>query len=503
VTHEFFKGVRGERARCYKGRPRAVTFIDERAAEVETYNVTFSEIAAVCEFARAEDVIPSEMRVGLVTVRDFASSRKLGGGIETPRHDPSEWKKVAERLEWFRSEGARNYLRGLRANDRKVPSKLEDVFGFAESVAENRAFIVRQDGGNRSTQLVGYQSALPNLTGMVLLDASADVDGVSDLCSWRKHVDVPPARYDRLGIVHVPSVAHGTLTKWLREAQNRKAYVEHILETVRRHVEPGQKALLVCKKDVADAANIPNWSEQIRQFTTKDPEAESDANAFAWAFEGRHLGLTWWGGYGIGANDWRDADVVLLFDDYHLPRHVLIAVAQGLLQLPATEGPLAGMTASNSQSDEVDKIQVGHLLRWLKQMALRGRSRDFDGDGICGPQKLVVTGDALRLLEHVQRVFPGASLRRERATGQKQTRLEHLIEVLSDQRLPSPLSTRQVGDLMGVSWAKVSKDLTRHKRFEPLLEVAGWKYVSRRGAGGSYFERLTQSCANSEVNTEE
>src|SRR5271165_1172701 len=109
-----------------------------------------------------------------------------------------------------------------------------------------------------------------------------------------------------------------------------------------------------------------------------------------------------------------------------------------------------------TDSDEVDTIKVGHLLRWMKQMALRGRSRDFDENGVCGPQKLVVTGD---VIEHVERVFPGASFSRERATGRKQTRLEHLIDILSDPSRPSPLSTRQVGDLMGVSWGKVSKDL--------------------------------------------
>jgi len=328
------------------------------------------------------------------------------------------------------------------------------------------------------------------LTGMVLLDASADVDGVSDLCKWRKHVEVPPAHYDRLEIVHVPSVAHGTLTKWLREAQNRRTYVAHILDTVRRHVDPGSKALLVCKKEVVDTANIVGWSDKVERFRHKDPEAESDANAFAWEFEGRYLGLTWWGGYGIGANDWRDADVVLLFDEYHLPKHILIAITQGLMQLPATQGPLATMATPNTKCHEVDTIQQGHLLRWMKQMALRGQSRDFDEHGVCGAQKLVVTGDVMMLLRHWDRVFPGASLSRERDPTRTKTRMEQLLDILSDTELASPMSTKDLGLRMGTSWSRLSSDLVKHPDFDAVLRGTGWRYVGRRGAGGSYFERL-------------
>lgn len=346
VTHEFFKGVRGEKARHYKRGdarfPRAVTFIDERAAEVDTYNVSYADIVVVRDFVQREDAVPTELWEGLSALEEFASQKRYGeGGIETPRHDPVGWRKIAEQLGWFKSEGARQFLRDLRVNARRTPSQLEDVFGFAKCVTENRAFIVRRNGGKQGTDFVGYDPALPSMTGMVLLDASADIDGVTELCSWRKHAEIPQARYDRLEIVQVPSVAKGTLGQWLQDAHNRRAYVAHILDTVRHHVEPGQKALVVCKKEIAEASNIPNWSEHVSQFATKDPEAESDANAFPWEFEGRHLGLTWWGGYGIGANDWRDAEVVLLFDDYHLPKRILIAVTQGLMRLEATKGPLA------------------------------------------------------------------------------------------------------------------------------------------------------------------
>jgi hypothetical protein len=176
---------------------------------------------------------------------------------------------------------------------------MEAVFGFARCVAEGRAFISRRNHGKQGTTFVAYERTLPQYTGMVLLDATADIDGVTELCSWRKHVNVPQERYDRLEIVHVPSIATETLTKWLRQHQNKVAYVQHIQRTVLEHVGPGQKALIVCKLDVLHASPpIENWSEQVAQFTNRKPTDDDTPNGFPWDFEGRKLGLTWWGGYG-------------------------------------------------------------------------------------------------------------------------------------------------------------------------------------------------------------
>jgi hypothetical protein len=205
---------------------------------------------------------------------------------------------------------------------------------------------------------------------MVLLDATADVDGINELCSWRRPVEIPQATYERLEIVHVPSVAEGTLKRWLQKDEHQREYVRHILETVRSHVAPGQKALLVCKLDVVDARReIEGWSANVKLFLT------AANREFSWDFEGRLLSLTWWGGYGVGANHWKEADAVLLFDDFHLPQHTNIALTQGVKRAFASQAPLADMTTPNSLAKEVRLIRDGHLLRWIKQMALRGKSR--------------------------------------------------------------------------------------------------------------------------------
>ena len=205
------------------------------------------------------------------------------------------------------------------------------MFGFARCMAQGRAFISRRNHGNNGSTFVGYERTLPQHTGMVLLDATADIDGVSELCPWRQHVKVPQERYDKLEIVHLPSIATETLAKWLRQHQNRLAYVQHIQRAALEHVRPGQSALIVSKQDVVlGNPPIAGWSEHVAQFANRKPAEDNNPLAFPWDLQGRQLALTWWGGYGVGANDWHEADVVLLFDEFHLPRHTVIALTQGL-----------------------------------------------------------------------------------------------------------------------------------------------------------------------------
>jgi hypothetical protein len=327
---------------------------------------------------------------------------------------------------------------------------------------------------------------------MVLLDATADIDGVSKLCAWRRHQPTPSERYDNLEIVQVPTVASGTLSRWLRDPEHRATYVRHIQETVLANVQPGQSALVVCKLDVVDAhPPIPGWSEHAAQFKTKKPKGlqvdHEERKAFPWNYQGRLLGLTWWGGYGIGANDWQDADVVLLFDEYHLPGHTNIAVTQGLRSRKATHSPLSDMADTRTKVDEVEEVRVGHLLRWIKQMALRGKARRFDQAGQCGAQKLVLAGDGLLLTEHGARLFPGARI--TFADTQRGTHLERLVALLRDAPLPQIVKAAEVGKMLGVVWRDVSTGIVGHGRFKPLIASLSWEYVRVKGQRGCSFVR--------------
>ena len=147
------------------------------------------------------------------------------------------------------------------------------------------------------------------------------------------------------------------------------------------------------------------------------------------------------------------------------------------------------MAATASLPDDVRLVRDGHLLRWTKQMALRGRSREFDENGMCGKQKLVVTGDLTLLLGNLQRVFPGAKVRGEQGDvaferHKKLTNLERLLRYLGTAGLPIRVDTKQIGDHFERPWREISGDLTRRKDFDRLLANAGWRYVRKLVGGG-------------------
>jgi hypothetical protein len=386
VTHEFYMGIRGEQARRYTRDgvtfPRVVTFVDERANEIAVYDVDPMGLEGVLKFAQRDQQASQELLDGLHELVQFTSSKRKvrDQGIETPADDPVGWQAAVQATAYLRSEEAAKY--GRSATARRPALEFDGVFGFANSMAQDRAFIER--GNNGVINFVGYERALPRLPGMVLLDATADIDGSTEICGLRKHADLPPERYDRLEIVHVPSVATGNLRQWLSKSENTYTYVRQIEELIRRHVPQGQHALVVCPKVAAVAESVLGWSEHVQRFL-KRSALEGAAGSIsdtefteerAWSFEGRLVAVTWFGGYGIGANLWREADVVIVCDDFYLPQRVVRATLQGMKDEKATEGLLADK--ETTWSDELAYLQDGHILRWMKQMALRGAiSSDF------------------------------------------------------------------------------------------------------------------------------
>ena len=496
ASHKFYMGVRGDYARYFtRGDlrvPRVTTFIDERVNEIAVYDVDPLGLERVLKFIQQDHQAPPELLQGVIALWQFTSQKRFGKhSVETPGHNRATWQSAVDATQYLRSDEGARYARSAAAREPTVD--FDAVFGFVNAMVEDRAFIARENKGLNSVNFVGYERALPRLPGMVLLDATADIDGITKVCRWRKHAATPRERYDHLEIVHVPSVAKGNLRRWLKEPANMQTYVQHIHDLIQSHVAPGQKALVVCAKDVAVAKNITNWTDHMVPFlnrTTATEESTRDSeftDGFLWDLGGRQVVVTWFGGYGIGANVWRDADVVIICDDFHLPRRVIKATLQGLRDHKATQGLLAD--PDKPWSEELESLRDGHILRWMKQMGLRGKAREMDENGVCGHQKLVITGDLVRMLGHRPKVFPGAKITPEHTDhGQW---LDKLVCLLLSSELPDEISTKVIGEKLGVRWGDISGHLTTHKLFHEAIEGAGWTHYRGAGRRPGCFRRLS------------
>ena len=489
VTHAFYKGKNGYKARRVRRDghlvDRALKIVDEQPNDVALHEATHADVAAVHQAALEHESIAELASGPLGALLDFTHQKMTGKAtLEKPKDDAEAWLEAERKLDWFISEAAERCALELTAKCASAPK----VFGVGKAIAAHQAYIRRFGPKGSAPIFVGYERDITLEPGMVLLDATADIDGLTQICDWREHATAPLAQYNRLEIAHTPAFTKGNLKKHLATHKNRKAYTEWMIKIIQANMVAGQQGLVVCKKMLVENQNVPNWPEADPRWS--DPE--SYTRGYNWDIDGRKLAVTYWGGSGIGANYWKDADVVFLFDEFLLPTHVSIGKTQGLKGVTADEGPLGAMgRAINARSPEVRTVSEGNTLRYFKQLALRGNARAFDEQGVCGAQKLVCTGDFKRLAANVGRMFPGASLRTEhKASDQSQQRLVKLFATLQDTDKDT-LSAKEISSALGVEWRKVSSKILKQPEFAEGLANVGWGYRSTKGRRGSYFERLS------------
>ena len=318
--------------------------------------------------------------------------------------------------------------------------------------------------------------------GTILLDATADIDGVSHIVTWREHAEVPQAHYENLDIVHVRQHTTTRLSEYFRKVPNRRAYADWMIQTIKEHMKPGELGLVVCKLALFENQHVPNWPEGDERFKT--PELYTEQHE--WDIEGRKLCATHWG-TGIGSNAWKDADVVFLFDEFHIPSRIAAATVQGLREQRANEGDLATMSSLSSQAPGPNIFKLGHRLRWFKQMALRGCARTYDAHGMCGKQRLVVACELKSFMVHAGTLFPGAKVRTT-GTGDNAKWIERVIDLIS-RSTDAVLTTAELGKRLHKPWREVSFNVLTPE-FLSVLAGMGWRYVSRKGRGGCRFERM-------------
>src|SRR5262249_33626301 len=155
--------------------------------------------------------------------------------------------------------------------------------------------------------------------------------------------------YENLQIVHAHDYTRENLSDFLKRKDSRRKYAEHAEKLILDIMEPGARGLIVCKKRLADDKGF--LKDAVKR--NAPPLDSQSTNSFPLDFEGRHIALTWWGGHGIGANDWKDANYVFEFGEHFLPTRTMFATVQGLRGDTATKGLLRRTRSTNVIPDEV------------------------------------------------------------------------------------------------------------------------------------------------------
>lgn len=485
VTHRFFSDTNKHKARNVVRKhdakflhSRSLFIVDERPQDVTPYELTFAEVQAIkttmCE--KREDL--KQHWETLWTLLSRYEVGHDGNTISRPSVDLGD-AEIAERLGWFNSSQADH---AFKDHAHEVAG-LDQYFGIARALLAGRCAVFPSGA---LVHFVGYKANALALPGTVLLDATADVDGVARIGPSRELVPVPAANYANLEIVVTPQHTKKRLRDYLKTAANQRAYVDHMLRTIRAHMAPGERGLVVCKKALFDAEQVPNWGQGDVWFKT--PAAYTEG--YGWNIDGRELCAVHWGA-GVGSNAWHTADVVFLFDEFIIPRRTSVAITQGLRDHRADEGDLGAMTTLRSKAKHVDIIQDGHRISQTKQLALRGRARCYDQNGVCGKQRLVISCDPKSFLEHKALLFPGAPDPIIIHGTHKRTAADKVLDFLSTVGPQVRIvKTKDLKASLGKPWAAVSRNVLTD-RFQSALCGLGWLYVPGKGCKGSQFVRTT------------
>jgi hypothetical protein len=489
VTHAMFSGKSSQKARRWQHGSRTITVVDERIKEVAIYDATPTAVSKVWEIVNSDG--SERARAALDALNKFVAARVCE---RLPLDRLADVDRTEEHLQWFKSEEARRYAR-----DHDVAA----VFGFAKSLADNYAFI---SGEGNETHLIGYENTMEIDPGTLLLDATADLDGVQQLClPGRKLHSVPPVTYDGLQTVLVKPSTRARLSEHLRKHENAVAYRDWAVEVIKQHVEPGQRALVVCRLDLTEQKGryLPDWPREDRRWN----KLKDDPTGFHWNVGKRQIAVTYWGADNIGNNAWQTADVVILLDADYKPRRVVVADTQGMLNahpdMPNT--PLAEMTSVRRKHATVDGYALGGLLRAHKQLALRGKARHFDEQGRCGQQKVVCgLADPKWLLENFTMMFPraapikqvtvkvskkdgkhtkGNSTAKGKGKDRPPTYAEQVLLRLADPSTPDPFLPKDLN--LGRPWRLIAPKLMTQP-FKASLAAIGWEYVSKRGVAAEF-----------------
>lgn len=393
LKHELEAG-RDEGTMSYMGVPRKVVFIDEHPDLVDIFSAKSSDILRLhdklVEIAPEHPWLPvisnaahrmaSLMQSTGQTYRQTEVLSEEEGLVLEDDHGLNLWGITDEELSTERRKGELAQVRSIVA--------------FLQAASRGNAFYSAKDFCFFAYHL-HFQSTYP---GFVLLDATSDILGHVPLHPHAHVLEVPAIDYANLELFHVPLPLGFRDTRQLAKMRTKGLeYGEFIQASILANTAVGDKVLVVVHKDILTQELLPS---------SDDPMKPMD-------WKGRQVNTQHWGA-GVGSNRFKDKTHVFLFGDFILPRHATIANTHGWSQTPLDDKELAKAEGRRLRGTvyaplgRYRKPHQGYILRWTKQLAMRGTARQVDANGKCHPMKLFMTMDLELLLPQLSKLFPGA-----------------------------------------------------------------------------------------------
>ena len=96
--------------------------------------------------------------------------------------------------------------------------------------------------------------------GVVLMDATASIDGIAEVVGDRIATEPPAVSYSNMTVILVPQHTKSALNTYFRKVTNRASYVQSMLNTIENYMPTGENGLVVSKLALFDNRDVPNWN---------------------------------------------------------------------------------------------------------------------------------------------------------------------------------------------------------------------------------------------------
>ena len=478
LTHKFLQNEMAadsdQGVRRYQERLRDVVFIDEHPDLVETVSATPAAILQFHDYLSKwqvrQDWLPVLSEVAGRMAKTMQAADK---GFIVPQLMSQEEAEIF-------ADASVPYI--MELIDEDLPSfmlqvearKYFELVLFLRAAALSSCFYSKNDKA-----FFAYQLNFKPQPGFLLLDATADINGLLELHPEIGVVkDVPQVNYANLDIryARLPK-GFARISSIVKDYEKGTKYGRWIKRTVLANTKPGDEVLVVTHKDILGLHFIK--------------PAEDVSKSDDWM--GRKVNTLNWGA-GVGQNTWKHKTHVFLFSEFYMPRHKTISETHGWSCQPISEDVLQSAaskrvgTGRHHPQGIYQSPFFGHLQRWSKQLAMRGNARNIDAGGNCQPMTLVVTTPLPDLVEHLEQLFPGAALPSQ---AKRATEVEDIVdqvtgrEGLIDLLLEAPksvLGADEVERRTGIPRSKLAREMASANVMS-IAQLYGWSVRSAKEIG--------------------
>ena len=487
ITHKLWqneiKSGKDQGVRLWQCEPRQVLFVDEYPELVDIVSGLPQDVIAIHDELCKSNPEHPWLPVLVEASRRMAKTMQTNGQTYTTKRLVSKKAgevfsntTVTDIVDIMGEVDEYDQRRSLKGRYEEA-AKMFETIRFLQAASCGCAFYSRQD-----CCFFAYKLDFEPGPGHVLLDATSDITGLVTLHPGVESVEVPEVDYGNLAVYHLDHPKKwNRVSKVVKRADTGEAYGKWIREVVLMNTESGDDVLVITHKDMVNLNFVPGA-----------PDADNPAD-----WEGRKVNTQTWGS-GVGLNMFKHKTHVFTFGEFHRPRAATISVTHGWSKKPLNNGHLKNATGQRVTGDEFSPRGIylepheGNLLRWTKQLAMRGCARTVDAEGKCKTMKLFTSMSRNRLLKHYERLFPGAeppmqgkAPKQTTKGNRKQTKRpgkrDALVNLLMG-REKSVYGADEVARVTGLPADKLLREF-KVKVVQQAVSAYGWRFVSAKDIG--------------------